>query len=95
MREDKLRRRLKNIEYIESKKRVPCMDCGGEFPEYCMDFHHLDEETKPGVGNKSIKHYLKDYSRKVIDEELAKCVLVCANCHRIRHHGLDTGAESL
>ena len=72
------------IEYINSKKRVPCADCGGEFPEYCMDFHHIVD--KPYLNRVSIKNYLKDRSVKRIDEELDKCVVVCANCHRIRHH---------
>jgi hypothetical protein len=74
-------------EYIISKKNIPCMDCGGTFPDYCMDFHHLDEDTKhEAIGRKSFIETMKKCSIKKIDEEIAKCVLVCANCHRIRHH---------
>ena len=73
-------------EYILSKKNVPCADCGGRFPTYCMDFHHIDEDTKPAMGHRSLKNYMKDLSIKRIDEEVSKCVVICANCHRIRHH---------
>ena len=74
-------------EYIISKKNVPCADCGGTFPNYCMDFHHIDEDTKHrGIGRKPFIDKMKQFSIKTIDEEIAKCVVVCANCHRIRHH---------
>ena len=73
-------------DYINSKKNIPCMDCGGTFPDYCMDFHHLDEETKnPSIGRKSFTDRMSRFSIKRIDEELGKCVIICANCHRVRH----------
>ena len=77
---------IRQIEYIKSKRNVPCMDCGGTFPVCCMDFHHVDEETKNSlIGRKSFLHVMKKYSVERIDEEIDKCVIVCANCHRIRH----------
>ena len=84
------KRLVENREYIRSKKSVPCADCGKEFPDVCMDFHHLDEETKMDHikargRNRSMVWTLSKYSRKKIDEELDKCVVLCACCHRIRH----------
>ena len=75
------------IAYIESRRNVPCADCGGTFPQICMDFHHIDPETKDRSGNKnySMKHKMKEWGKKRIDEELDMCVVLCANCHRIRH----------
>tara|TARA_Y100000996_G_scaffold387469_1_gene346285 strand:- start:348 stop:626 length:279 start_codon:yes stop_codon:yes gene_type:complete len=86
------KRLTENREYIRSKKRVPCADCGKEFPDVCMDFHHLDESAKldaikARAGNRSMLWTLCKYSRERIDEELNKCVVLCACCHRIRHHG--------
>jgi len=82
--------RLKKKEYIRSKKRVPCHDCGQSFPEYCMDFHHIDEEEKApqlkNIQNPSFSTYLSRWSIQRIDEEINKCVILCACCHRIRHH---------
>ena len=81
--------RAERLEYILSKKRVPCADCGNSFPEYCMDFHHIDEKTKDPALKKtnrqSMSGWMQRWSMKRINEELDKCVVVCACCHRIRH----------
>jgi hypothetical protein len=45
-----------------------------------MDFDHL-----PGTGKRrSIAHLLHYKSLDEVKAEIAKCELVCANCHRIR-----------
>lgn len=65
--------------FIDTLKARPCMDCGGSFPPECMDFDHRVEEVK----NYSISR-MRTSSEKSILEEMTKCDLVCANCHRIR-----------
>lgn len=71
----------RNRQYIKSCKNKPCADCGGLFEPECMDFHHIDPKTKKfnvaNLGNtaRALKH---------IEEEISKCVLLCANCHRKR-----------
>ena len=79
-------RREKKMIYINSKRNVPCVDCGQTFPEYCMDFHHKDPSTKNEKGKQSIKNRMKHYSDEKINVELEKFVVLCACCHRIRHH---------
>ena len=69
-------RKLEAIEYLGGK----CLDCGGEFHSSVYDFHHLnpnEKEFKPSAlfGNKF----------ETLKKELDKCVLLCSNCHRIRH----------
>jgi hypothetical protein len=55
------------------------MDCGGTFPPECMDFDHREGETKElTIGS----HLRWAWAR--IEAEIAKCDLVCANCHRTR-----------
>jgi hypothetical protein len=70
--EAKRKLRLKDL------KNRPCMDCGGRFPPECMDFDHVR-----GVKVMGISHLYR-YSMDRLTKELAKCELVCANCHRIR-----------
>jgi hypothetical protein len=67
-----------NYAYIASLKANPCMDCGGTFPSECMDFDHVRGEKVKGIGA------MRGCSRQTIDAEVAKCDLVCANCHRTR-----------
>ena len=58
-----------------------CMDCGGKFPPPVYDFHHLNPKEKEFNLGDILRR--KDFS--TIEKELTKCVLLCANCHRIRH----------
>src|SRR6059058_1806885 len=56
-----------------------CVDCGYSTCPEALQFHHRDPATKSfGLGNFSGS--LARYAA-----EAAKCDLVCANCHRIRH----------
>lgn len=64
--------------YWVEMKGGKCNDCGGMFPYCCYDFHHLeDKDINP---SRAISTSLER-----AEEELSKCVLLCANCHRIRH----------
>jgi len=61
-----------------------CQSCGLELTDnnYCVfDFHHTDPQEKEYMWTK-----LRLFSDSRIQEELAKCILLCANCHRMAHH---------
>ena len=59
-----------------------CFDCKGSFPDVCFDFHH--------VGGKDMNpSKALTLSEKKQEEELSKCVLLCSNCHRLRHFGME------
>ena len=66
---------------IAALKAEPCADCGQRFPAVCMDFDHVDPETKSFGIARAVGD---DYSLQRILDEIEKCELVCANCHRIR-----------
>jgi hypothetical protein len=66
---------------IEYKGGV-CVDCGGKFPPCVYDFHHLDPKEKDYNPSAASRLTLK-----TMFKELEKCVLLCSNCHRIRHYG--------
>lgn len=66
---------------LEFKKDKPCQDCGGLFPPYVMDFDHVDPTNKIDT----ITHLRSVVcNKKLLLLEIAKCELVCSNCHRIR-----------
>ncbi len=68
------------------KKRIvqqcggKCLDCKSVFPFYVFDFDNIVEEP----GHTAIGKLLAVGSEEAIQEELKRCELVCANCHRIR-----------
>jgi len=74
------RKRQELTEFINELKNVPCADCGHSYPPYVMDFDHVRGEKKYNVT--SMKG--RSASKRAILEEVAKCEVVCANCHRIR-----------
>jgi hypothetical protein len=66
--------------YVDSIKRSPCMDCGIFYPPYVMQFDHRDPSTKIAPVSTLIGGGM---SQRLITE-IAKCDLVCANCHCVR-----------
>jgi len=63
------------------KATLSCMQCGQNHPA-TFDFHHVDSNTKEAAVNKLVKN--RAFKRAM--EEVKKCVVLCANCHRIHHH---------
>jgi len=75
----KRRRKIKQmaIEYKGGK----CMICGYDKFACALDFHHLDESKKSF--DLSTKGLTRSWEKT--KNEIDKCVLVCANCHREIH----------
>jgi hypothetical protein len=63
------------------KKDKLCADCGLKFNTWQMDFDHIS-----GKKEFNISDIYNFGSKKKVLEEIAKCELVCANCHRNRTH---------
>ena len=70
------------IELINKLKDVPCADCGHTFPPCVMDFDHVRGTKKFGIALAKTQRV----SKQKILNEIQKCDIVCANCHRIRTH---------
>ena len=69
---------------VHSAKNKPCSDCGMSYPYFVMDFDHRDPSQKSfTIAFKSTRAGVK---AQLIIDEIAKCDVVCANCHRIRTH---------
>lgn len=61
------------------KLAAGCADCGYAEHPHALDFDHRDPSTKSfGIGGA----WSKSLAR--VAAEIAKCDVVCANCHRIR-----------
>lgn len=65
---------------IQEAKKTGCFICS-EVEPACLDFHHLggkDYIVSAMLGMNDVK----------VTEEISKCVVLCANCHRKVHAGL-------
>lgn len=76
----KKRKFLKGLA-ISYKLKKGCKICGYNKNPYALDFHHLNSKSEDisrlvGFGT----------SEKRLMEEMSKCIVLCANCHRELHH---------
>jgi len=79
------KRRLRDKNLIISSLGGKCVCCGYSASPYALDCHHLDPKEKVTTLSQ-IRMSHGGWSAMV--EELRKCVLVCANCHReVEHDG--------
>jgi hypothetical protein len=71
-----------NIKIIQEEKlNRGCACCGYKENPYALDFDHLDPKSKiEGVSRMSSRNTER------VKEEMAKCQVLCANCHRIKTH---------
>jgi hypothetical protein len=72
------------IEY----KGGSCNDCNTVVHQAAFEFHHLDPTQK----DIDPAHLIGEHIRGLTDKakvELDKCILLCANCHRVRHFIID------
>ena len=74
------RQRLKTrLLYVAGDK---CAICGYDKCQSALEFHHLDPNEKEfGLGNNT------NIATEKALEEIKKCILICANCHREVHAG--------
>lgn len=64
------------IEYLSTH---PCVDCRN------IDIRVLEFDHVRGVKRRTVSDLLmRGYAEKTILEEIAKCDVVCTNCHKIR-----------
>lgn len=58
-----------------------CVECGENHPA-CLDFHHRNAKSKLfNIGSA----VTIGYSTERIQSEIAKCDVLCSNCHRKLH----------
>lgn len=89
----------KNSQHVASCKRKrkeslvkimggKCQLCGYDKTFTALEFHHIDESTKEfGISDGQSRSLQKQI------DEIHKCILVCANCHREIHDGFYSKEE--
>lgn len=74
-----IKKRQKNLEIARELKGNKCCKCGYNKCKNALEFHHIDTTKKDfAIGGSR-------YGLKKLLEEVNKCILVCANCHREIH----------
>lgn len=76
----KARKIAKQRQIIRDAKAAPCADCFVSYPYYVMQFDHLRDK------HFNIGSSIAQVSASRLCEEIAKCDVVCANCHAERTH---------
>lgn len=79
-REIRKARLLRIAEWARALKDGPCLDCGGRFHFRAMQWDHVSGDKSDAIS----ELVRKGRPKKVILAEIAKCELVCANCHAVR-----------
>lgn len=70
-----------------------CETCGYNANPAALQFDHIDPETKlvTPSGKRLTPGAMLSYSQAMIHAEIAKCRILCANCHAI--HSVEQGRE--
>ncbi|MBU2578872.1 hypothetical protein KKA09_02030 [Patescibacteria group bacterium] len=78
------KRRKKIREMAIEYKGGKCILCGYNKCIQSLDFHHVGNSKKDfGISDRG---YNRSWER--VKQEIDKCILVCANCHRELHVGI-------
>ena len=87
---DAVQKRRKKVRKMAIEyKGAKCYNCGYDKCYEALEFHHLNSGGKDfGISDKG---YTRSWTK--IKEELDKCILLCANCHREVHVELQLSRE--
>lgn len=83
----------------KARRKIVLVDCCGGKCNICgysrsikaLEFHHIDPQTK----SFGLTQDGRSRSKELQIQQIRKCILVCANCHREIHDGLYTKEELL
>lgn len=76
------RRAKLRVWLINYKKTLACERCG--FADFrALQFHHKGDDEKASNVADMVRSV---FSIESVSREIAKCIILCANCHQIEHH---------
>jgi hypothetical protein len=80
---------------ITAAKAHPCVDCGVQYPHYVMQLDHRGDKlftVSSVISSGPIKGIRRrDITLEMLQAEIAKCDVVCANCHAARTYFQNLG----
>jgi protein-arginine kinase activator protein McsA len=76
----KVTRALGKAKWDTFKRTLKCTKCEQNHPA-ALDFHHTDPSEKENI----VSNLVSQGSFVAAMEEVQKCIVLCANCHRIHH----------
>jgi hypothetical protein len=76
----KLNRAIGKAKWDTFKCTLRCTKCGFRHPA-ALDFHHTNPSEKENLVSKLVS----DGCFAAAMEEVQKCIVLCANCHRVLH----------
>ena len=76
----KIRKKARKVNWQAFKATLSCLNCGENHPA-TFDFHHVERHPD----NKKVHRLIQDNNIGRALEEIKKCIVLCANCHR-KHH---------
>jgi hypothetical protein len=79
---NKINREKYKKEIKDYKAERGCFCCEEKEP-CCLDFHHINGKKEHNISKMSVS-----FGREKVFAEIAKCAVVCANCHRKIHAGI-------
>lgn len=89
--ERSLLRRARLRSWVNEQKRTSgCTECGETDPR-CLDCHHVDPASKTRAIGEMVTH---GHGQDSLREEMEKCVVLCANCHRMEHGEVPKNPDS-
>jgi len=68
------------FKFKDYKENHGCLDCNISHPHYVLEFDHRDSSKK--IDN--VYRVLKKFGEDAAWNEVKKCDVVCANCHKER-----------
>jgi hypothetical protein len=73
-------RKRQKAKIRQVKEPTNCYRCGIDVPPVALDFHHVGDNKEYNVSQMGTMEW------STVKEEMKKCVLLCANCHRMVEH---------
>lgn len=76
----------RNKKIVEEARSSGCQVCGYNRCKKALEFHHKSSIEKDA----SISKAIRLWGTKKLADEIQKCILLCANCHREVHDNMIT-----